>query len=249
MYFTNDKINIYYEKYGKGHTIVILHGWGRSIEDFVNISKILSEKYQVYLIDLPGFGKSNEPLKPYSLDDYVNCLIEFFKKEVIKDPIIIAHSFGGRIAIRYAIEHKVKKMILIASAGIKRFSWKNKIKIINYKVKKWYYKKFNKIALYEKLITTSGSDDYRLSSNIMKKTLSNVVNTNQRKEIKKISCEVLLIWGKNDCATPYKDALLMKRQIKNSGLVTFNTGHFAFIEEEFAFKKVISSYLQIGDKQ
>jgi hypothetical protein len=42
-------------------------------------------------------------------------------------------------------------------------------------LKKWYYKKFNKIALYEKLITTSGSDDYRLSSNIMKKTLSNIL--------------------------------------------------------------------------
>lgn len=248
MEFINDNLKINYQKYGQGEEIIIIHGWGRSIKDFNSIAKVLSKKYKVYLIDLPGFGNSDEPEKPYELDDYINLIENFVQYQKITNPIIIGHSFGGRIGIRYAIKNKVQKMILISSAGIKRFSLKVKIKIIRYKIKKWFYRKFNKVSAYEKLVTTSGSADYIASSDIMKKTLSNVISINQTKELNKITCEVLLIWGKDDQATPYKDALLMQRKIKNVGLVTLNTGHFCFLEDSYTFNKVIMSYLGIEEK-
>lgn len=248
MNFIYDNININYETKGNGEVIIILHGWGRSIDDFLEISNILSNKYQVYLIDLPGFGKSDTPQSAYNLDDYVLFLKRFIEFKKINNPIIIGHSFGGRIALRYASLYKVNKMILISSAGIKRFSLKVKVKIISYKLKKWYYRTFNKVSSYEKLIASSGSADYVSSNDIMKKTLSNVVNVDQRKELKEIDAEVLLMWGKNDNATPYKDALLMNKKIKNSGLVTFNSGHFPFLEDSYSFKMVIKQYLEIGDK-
>lgn len=248
MNFIYDNININYETKGIGEVIIILHGWGRSIDDFLEISNILSNKYQVYLIDLPGFGKSDTPKDAYNLDDYVLFLKRFIEFKKINNPIIIGHSFGGRIALRYASLYKVNKMILISSAGIKRFSLKVKVKIISYKLKKWYYRTFNKVSSYEKLIASAGSADYVSSNDIMKKTLSNVVADDQRKELKEIDAEVLLMWGKKDNATPYKDALLMNKKIKNSGLVTFNSGHFPFLEDSYSFKKVIKQYLEIGDK-
>jgi pimeloyl-ACP methyl ester carboxylesterase len=81
----------------------------------------------------------------------------------------------------------------------------------------------------------------------MKKTLINVVNLDQRKELKEITAETLLMWGKYDTSTPYKDGLLMNKKIKNSGIVTFNTGHFPFLEEPYIFKKTIENYLGIGN--
>lgn len=247
MNFICENINSNYEIKGRGEPIIILHGWGRSIEDFLDVKEILSKKYQIYLIDLPGFGKSDNLKKPYTLDDYVVFLKKFIDFNNIENPIIIAHSFGGRIALRYASLYQTNKMILISSAGIKRFSLKVKGKIILYKLKKWYYKTFNKISAYERLINSSGSVDYKSSNDIMKKTLSNIVKIDQRKELKEIDAEVLLIWGKMDTATPYKDGLLMNKKIKNSGLVPFNTGHFPFLEDSYAFRQVIKSYLQIGD--
>ena len=247
MKFIYENINVNYEVLGSGDAIIILHGWERSLDDFLDIAEILSKKYQVYLIDLPGFGKSDKLKEAYSLDDYVIFLKKFINFKKINHPIIIGHSFGGRMAIRYASTYDVKKMILISSAGIKRQSIKVKIKIINYKIKKWFYKTINNVNRYEKLINNSGSYDYTNANNIMKKTLSNIVSINQKKELKEISTEVLLIWGKFDKATPYKDALLMKKKIKNSGLVAFNTGHFAFLEERFAFNKTVKSYLGVDD--
>ncbi len=247
MNFIYENININYEVIGKAEPIIILHGWGRSLDDFLDIAGVLSEKYQVYIIDLPGFGKSDIPRESYVLDDYVLFLKKFIDSKNISNPIIIGHSFGGRIAIRYASIYKVNKLILISSAGIKRFSIKVKSKVLIYKIKKWYFRTLNKVSSYEKLISSSGSKDYLSASVIMKKTLINVVSIDQRTELKEITTETLLMWGKYDTSTPYKDGLLMNKKIKNSGIVTFNTGHFPFLEEPYVFKQVIKNYLGIGD--
>lgn len=248
MEFISNKLKINYEKRGIGKPVILLHGWGSNLNSFNNIASVMETKYQVYLIDLPGFGSSEVPTKPYSLDEYVQMLEQFVKENEIVKPIIIGHSFGGRIGIRYSINNEISKLILIDSAGIRRFSLKVKVKILNYKIKKWYYNKTNNISKLEKLQDSSGSIDYQNASPIMKQTLSLIVNENQKKELSKVKCETLIMWGKNDKVTPYKDAKLMNLRIKNSGLVTFDSsGHFPYIEEEYEFIEVLKHYLQIGD--
>ena len=82
----------------------------------------------------------------------------------------------------------------------------------------------------------------------MKATLSKVVAKGLQKDLKKINQEVLLIWGKLDKTTPYRDALLMNRKIKNSGLVTFEeAGHFPYLEDPVRFIYVLKNYLGITD--
>jgi pimeloyl-ACP methyl ester carboxylesterase len=110
---------------------------------------ILNTQYSILIPDLPGFGKSNEPNENWNLDDYVEFVDEFIKKasrkggfELVKNilkkmqdgstgllsqwsqqtkPILIGHSFGGRIAIKYAAKYpeKIDKLILTGAAGIK----------------------------------------------------------------------------------------------------------------------------------
>lgn len=74
------------------------------------------------------------------------------------------------------------------------------------------------------LIQKSGSIDYQNASIPMKKTLSKVVGEYLEKDLKKIKHETLIIWGKNDQETPYRDALKLKRKIKNSGTCFFRWG-------------------------
>lgn len=248
MNFIYHDLIINYEVIGKGKPIIILHGWNVDISIYEDIVKLLSKDYQVYLIDLPGFGKSMTPSIPYTLDDYVYFLDSFLLENKINNPILIGHSFGGRIAIRYANKYKVDKLILISSAGIRRFNFKTQYKIYTYKLKKKYYTLTKNISKLERLINNSGSTDYKCLNNVMKKTMSNIVNTNQVKELKGINSTTLLMWGKNDLETPYKNALIMNKKIDNSGLVTFNnSGHFPFLDEKYAFLRVLSSFLKIGE--
>lgn len=248
MYYKYRGLNIAYDVLGKGNPIILLHGWGTSKNTFTSLKEELSKSYEVHALDLIGFGKSDEPFKPYSLNDYILFLRDYIKNKNIINPIILGHSFGGRIAIKYtSIFKDVSKLILVDSAGIRRINLSNKFKILKYKVlKKWYKLTSNK-KMYNLLINNSGSYDYKLSSSVMKQTLSLIVNENLNKHIKKIKTTTLIIWGKNDKVTPYKDALYLKKHIKESKLVSFeNTGHFPYLENKEDFNKVVKEFLEVN---
>ena len=238
---------VYFEKTGSGNPIILLHGWGVDINVFDSITNMLKTKYTVYAIDLPGFGKSEEPDTPYNLDDYVDLLFQFVIDLDLYNPIILGHSFGGRIAIKFASLYKVNKLILVDSAGLKNKNFiKTKTKILLYKLKKKYYKITKNVIKYNDLLINSGSQDYKDSSTIMKKILVNVTNEYLEKYLKDITCDTLIIWGKKDDVTPYYNAIKLKKKIKNAGLVTLEgVGHFPFIESKKTFNKILKSYLEV----
>lgn len=239
-------LSIDYDIVGVGKPIILLHGWGTSKKTFTSLTEEIKENYQVHLIDMIGFGNSDEPLKPLSLNDYVLFLRDYICRFNINNPIILGHSFGGRVAIKYInLFNDVSKLILVDSAGVKRTSLKSIYKIYKYKILKRWYKLTNNKTSYQRLLKNSGSSDYKRATPVMKKTLSLVVTEDLKKEIKKIKTETLIIWGRDDKVTPYKDALYLKKHMKNSGLVTFeNTGHFPYLENKGRFNLIIKEYLK-----
>lgn len=243
-YYYQD-IYINYEIKGEGPPIIFLHGWGQTKETFNNISNSLLN-HKCYLLDLIGFGNSTEPYTPYDLTDYVLFLNKFITDHNIINPIIVGHSFGGRIAIKYAsINNNLKSLILINSAGIRRKSLKRSLLTLKYKIKKKYYKLTKNTIKYNKLINTSGSKDYQSSSIIMKQTLSKIVKEDLSKYLKQIKKNTLIIWGTSDTVTPYKDGIKMNKLIPNSILISYNTDHFSYINKE---KEIINDIKQfIGD--
>lgn len=56
------------------------------------IAQSLKEHFKVYNIDLPGFGRSEEPKTAYSIEDYVEMLRQFVELNQIENPILIGHS-------------------------------------------------------------------------------------------------------------------------------------------------------------
>lgn len=247
MTFKYQNLNIYYEEYKGGKKeLIFLHGWGNSSKTFKNQVEFLKDKYHIYLIDLPGFGKSNEQLNPYNLDDYVNLITCFVKEKEINNPILIGHSFGGRVIIKYLQKYNVEKIILIASAGIKnKKSMKKRIKIIIYKLKKKWYQITKNYVNYNYLIKTSGSTDYQNSTKILKETMVKILNEDLTKSLKNINAKTLLIWGKKDQETKIEHAYLFKKLIKNSTLTIFeNAGHFVHQEEKDNVNEIIKNFIE-----
>lgn len=248
MEYNYQTLLTYYTKVGKGPPLILLHGWGQNKETFRQILEELKDSFTIYIPDLIGFGYSDEPDTSYNVNDYVKFLKAFIQDLNIIDPIILGHSFGGRIAIKYAYSNpNIKMLVLVSSAGIKKRSIKKTLKIIKYKLIRKYYKMKKDILAYNRLKTNSGSSDYYNATNLMKGTLSKVIKEDLTKYLKKIKVKTLIIWGKNDLTTPYKDAIKMKHYLKNSQLITFNgCGHFPYIEKQTDFIKVLKLYLQ-GD--
>jgi pimeloyl-ACP methyl ester carboxylesterase len=216
-------------------TIVFLHGWGQNYYSFENVVSKLETKYQIIGLDFLGFGNSDEPNRPLTVDDYTSHLEKLLEELDVKNPILIGHSFGARVAILYASKNEVDKLFLVNAAGIRSKSLKLRFKIIKYKLAKRIYKIFRKNKLKE-LIKNSGSTDYQQASNVMKRTLSLVVSRDLKREMKSINTKTYLLWGILDDVTPYKDVRKIENIIENSENIPFyNSGHFTYLEEETKF--------------
>lgn len=229
---------------GSGKPIIFLHGWGQRFATFNNIVNKFKSNYQILGLDLLGFGNSSYPHHPLSIDVYTNHLEILVKKLAIHHPIIIAHSFGGRIAMHYASKNPVAALILVSSAGIKKRNLYYYYKIYKYKILKQIYRWFSKVK-YERLITSSGSTDYQNSNMVMKQTLSKVVNYNSQKDMKKINCQTYLCWGIYDDVTPYRDGLKINNLIKDCEMIQFyKSGHFCYLQEEQKFVRTVETIIR-----
>lgn len=221
-------VNINYLDYGneKGKTIVLLHGWGQNVEMMNMIGKPFSDKFRIINIDFPGFGKSEEPKIVWDLNDYVDMLEKLLKKLKVKKPILIGHSFGGRVAIKYSANHDVEKVVLFGSpfrpSGKKTFRTKVLKALKNVPVLK---------SLEGWAKTKLGSTDYRNASEIMRGVLVKTINEDLSEDAKKIKAPVLMIFGEFDTAVPISEAKVLESLINNAGLVIYpGCTHYAYLE-------------------
>ena len=258
MIKTVNGLKINYEEKGEGDLIVLLHGWGSNITLFANMTDLLSKKYKVVAMDMPGFGKSDEPKEVWDVSSYVQFVIDFLKDYDTKEVMLLGHSFGGRVIIkmhsRDDLPFKITKVILVDSAGImppksNKKSWRTR------------YYKMGKAVLsmkpVQKLFPDAlenfrkkmGSADYAAASPMMRQVMVKVVNEDLEPYLPNIKAPTLLIWGVNDTATPLSDGEKMEKLIPDAGLVKLeNAGHYSFLEQQFTFNRVMCSFLKISDQ-
>ncbi|MBQ6478425.1 MAG: alpha/beta hydrolase [Erysipelotrichaceae bacterium] len=240
-------ISLYYEKKGKqGKDVILLHGWGQNTEMMAFIADFLKDHFVVYNIDLPGFGKSGEPPEAWDSNDYTAFLHEFCLKKKIVDPIFIAHSFGCRIALRYAHRYGAYKMVLTGAAGVRdKHGLEWHIKTYSYKLGKKVLslKPFAKYA--DTIKKNAGSEDYRNASGVMRGTLVKVVNEDITPILSEIRTETLLVFGEKDEATPVEKGKLMEKLMPDAALVIFeNDDHYAYIHQAGRFNLVLDAFLR-----
>lgn len=236
-------VDINYVRYGKktGQTIVLLHGWGQNIEMMKPIGDALQDEKDVIIVDLPGYGASQEPPFPWEVTDYVECIKELLDNLKVKNPILIGHSFGGKISLLYASKYEVKKLILFGSPFKKEIQKDSlKVKLLKTAKKVPVLNKFEEFA--KKHI---GSTDYRNASPLMRKILVNTVNLDITEEVKKISCPTLIVWGTLDEAVPVERAYELESLIKDAGVVIYeNCTHYAYLERLGQTINVLNSFLR-----
>ncbi len=255
MQKTVNGLRINYILEGEGETVVLLHGWGSNITLFDNLIHLLSPKYRVIAMDMPGFGGSDEPKEPWGVDEYVDFVIAFLGSFGVTEAAFLGHSFGGRVIIkmnaRENLPFRINKIILVDSAGVKPK------KTLKQKIKQRFYKIGKKILnlkivrklfpnAMENLVKRNGSADYLAASPIMRQCLVKVVNEDLTHLFPLVEVPALLIWGRNDTATPLSDGQLMEKTMKDAGLVVLeNCGHYSFLEQQYTFNRVMASFMKL----
>lgn len=244
-----DGVALHYTVQGSGNPLILMHGWGCTHSTVESIAAVASKTNTVYNVDFPGFGDSPEPPSVWGVEQYTRLIEGMSTQLELKNPILIGHSFGGRVGILYASRNIVSKLILVDAAGVKpKRSIKYYIKVYSFKAMKHLmrliYGKEKAAAKIEAQRARRGSSDYASASPKMRAILSRCVNEDLQSEMPKIKAPTLLIWGENDTATPMRDARIMERLIPDAGLVSFpGCGHYSFLDNPIQFAAVLKSFL------
>jgi UDP-N-acetylmuramoyl-tripeptide--D-alanyl-D-alanine ligase len=248
-----DGLRISVRERGSGGTpVVILHGWGASIEAVGSIQSCLEHKRRTIAIDLPGFGQSDAPPDEWGSYDYAEEVRRALEILGIERVVLIGHSFGGQVASIIAARHAalVERMVLVDSAGVRRPpTLRQRSRVLAYKAAARSVGLAGSVVGVDGQTTRGwlanrfGSADYR-AAGPLRRVLVRVLGEDIRHLLPSIQAPTLLIWGDRDSDTPLADGQEMERLIPDAGLVVFpGAGHYAYADAHDRFCRVVDNFL------
>ena len=187
------------EIYGEGNPgVLALHGWGRRGNDFAKVLEGLSG----IAPDLPGFGASPVPDEVIGADSYAD-IVAASLDSFDRPPVLVGHSFGGRVAVCLAARHpdRVGPLVLTGVPLIRLRSARGPS--FTYRT----LRRLNQLGVIsderlEREKRRRGSADYRAASGVMRDILVKVVNESYEDQLAEVSSPVHMVWGAEDREVP-----------------------------------------------
>ncbi len=237
---------VFAEVFGSGPPCVLaLHGWGRRGADFKNSLTGIS----ALAPDLPGFGASPPPAEVIGAEGYAE-LVSPILSEFDRPPVLVGHSFGGRISVCLAARFPERiGPVILTGAPVVRIAPSRPPKL-SYRI----IRSLNKVRIVsdermEKLRKQSGSADYRSATGVMRDILVKVVNESYEPQLRDMQSQVLLLWGDSDGEVPVSVARTTAGIIGSTGdapelRVLEDVGHHVPVEAPEELRKAIDSVLE-----
>ncbi|MBR3254399.1 alpha/beta hydrolase [Candidatus Saccharibacteria bacterium] len=218
--------------------LYIIHGWTYTVEPWKKTLEILKENnINVHMLKVPGL--TEESKKVFTITDYMR----WANQNIPDGAIALGHSNGGRILLNLCAKkpQKLKFLILLDSAGIYEPSMKKKVvgglAKIGRPLKKipFLNKVFHKIT---------GTTDYSKAPDNMKKTLTNMLESDKDLNLKGVTTRTFILWGKNDKITPPRQATKMYEELPNAELKFYaNWNHAPYISNPNELARAITTLI------
>lgn len=224
---------------GEGAPVLMAHGWGASIELLEPLAVRLSRlQYQCFLIDLPGFGESDEPPAPFTIHDYARFCLAYLDHHGLSAVHYFGHSLGGRIGLVLGADYgdRIRKLALSNSAGIKtETALPTRLRLGAYKSLRRSLERAGAKSAADSLrhiySRRFGSEDFRAASPVMRQTLVNIVNEDLLVYAERVSAPTVLIWGDDDEETPLWMGEKLEAAIPDAALIVHaGAGHYAYLD-------------------
>lgn len=237
----------------KNQNIVILHGWNLSGKRFDPLARIFKKMgYRVSAPDFPGFGDEPAPVVPWHVSDYAKFLHTYIEKNRINNPILVGHSFGGRVALKYAqlYPSDIKKIILTGTPGFSPIPSKKLrfflviskiggalfalpgLNIVADKARKWLY-------------YVAGAREFLRAEGSMRQTFKYIVSDDLVDSMEAVQVPTMLVWGENDTIVPVSIAKRMLTAIPESRLFIIpESDHGVPFRQPELFVSCVKQFLQ-----
>lgn len=231
---------VFGETHGDGPpAVVALHGWQRTAADLAGVLA----GFDALAIDLPGFGSSPPPPEPWGASDYAAALAPVFAT-LDRPPVVLAHSFGGRVAVHLAGRVPIASLALVGVPLIRPPGGGRSP--IGYRViRRLHERNLISDARMEAARQKYGSADYRSAQGVMRGVLVRVVSESYEAELDDLSIPVRMLWGGDDTAAPVEQAQAAYQRLKaRDADVTFDVlegvGHDVHRERPDVVRQILA---------
>jgi pimeloyl-ACP methyl ester carboxylesterase len=216
-----------------------LHGWGSNKESF---NYFFSKYNNCIAFDFPSCGKSGNLKSVYTLENYVNLINAFYEKVIKRHEkcIIVTHSFGGRVLLKWISKFKIKfaSLVFIGVPFFRKLSFLQKLQIkittiLNISTFSFFKHIFK--GVYSNLF--KNNDYNNLKSEIEKNTFKNIIHTNIAIFLPLLkNKKITFIWGEKDDQAPLYNLLEAKKILPSAKIyIIKNAKHFPWIDKEENF--------------
>ena len=228
--------------------VLVLHGWGASIDVVGSIVGGLAGRFEVVAIDLPGFGGSAGPPDAWDVGAYARFVLGVCDEVGLERFSLVGHSFGARIGIVLAATRpeRIARMVLTGAAGIRAR------RKPSYDVKVGMAKAGRVVGavggapgrrLQDRMRRRVASSDWLEASEAMRGTFRRVIAEDLSAYLPHIRASTLLVWGSGDEDTPLWMGHRMEEAIPDAGLVELDGGHYAYAERAAEFNRIVAHFL------
>ncbi|PKN89247.1 MAG: alpha/beta hydrolase [Deltaproteobacteria bacterium HGW-Deltaproteobacteria-1] len=243
-----DDHNIVYLEGGKGPTILLLHGYTGSKDNWVMLAPYLTKDYHVVIPDLPGYGESSMIEKDsYNLSNQMSRLRKFIQALELKKFHIAGNSMGGLFAGTYAVRYpdEIISVGLFDAVGVKSLEKSVVYKMAEKGENPLLLKDSNDMTRWAALLfVNQPSVPYPIEKVMVKTALANRQFYKKEgkeiffdfysleKDLPKIKAPALILWGDKDQVIDISSVPVFEKGLKNHKTVIIkDCGHLPIMEK------------------
>ncbi len=231
---------VYYQVAGesKGEAVILVHGLSASSRWWVRNIPALAQRYQVYLLDLPGFGIMRRFRRRFVLDELASRIVALMDALGIQQAHLFGHSMGGYICLRIAARHpeRIQRLVLVAPAGIPHVR-----SVYGYTIPLLVAFRYFKPGFFSILI----SDALRAGPLTILRATQDLLTRDIRDSLKDVTVPTLLVWGEHDTLVPPVFGTILQQEIKGAQLLVLKkAGHVAMFDQAEQFNAAALGFLE-----
>ncbi len=267
-------INVYHQPGETGEKLMLLHGGGldNAMLSWREVIRLLGSRYEIYAVDMLGYGLSDKPDITYTVPLYVDLLDEVIKQLGIERMSLAGISLGGGVSIGFAVRNPqtVEKLILVDSLGLSE-------RMRFHKLSRWlvysklYTKMYERMCKSKRLVKWSIAasligDKEKISDEMVTEVFTlaqsetgfrafnslqqyemgpDRITTDLTSHLWELSMPVLLVNGERDAAGPLKSAIAASKVIRRCQLhIMKGCKHVPQMERPEEFVQVLKTFLQ-----